>query len=848
MILSAENQIAVQEIMIEDGTAGELVDSVIEQILDLQKPFDYIGIRIATYEKKLNEGTLYIEFQKDYSAIAQKKYAASQLKDNEIIWLETKNSEPGAYRILVRTEGFPVGGAPTIYTSENSASQVNGNPATYGLAVQTANVVTCYSFGRITASLLFLTFSLLLLKNKVSKRIIRRMITIVSGLMFAGICTICFSSLLVTGYLSPSAFLRFCFLDEDKIVERVFDQLDDIKEISYKYRYDGTAYTQFISVWMPELNEEIYTVSIYLKTDTEKKGYDITFFSQNQNMYRKCNGSRIVYKGQNRAVLFPNVSYCENLRLDYGKTSTFEDLQSAENEQLIFDRIVVNEKNAISEIQSSIPKRILLVMTILMLSAIVVILCARNQIPKKSLDWQQKKGISNQVRFLVWGSCMGLVFLIWFPVFQAPDEGAHLLMIEKELGSSNIGTELSSVLKNLDIGRCINYEGEAIDIDKYLGGIWIPSGEKIQLGVPSYQIVRHLPQAIAIEIATLLDFPPFWIFILGRLGGLLFYLYVGCITIRIMPYAKEVLMVFMTSPMVMQQVTSLNYDCIVLSMSFLLLAFILYLKERNENWGWREALYLGLVLIPILMTKPNYSVIALLTILIPLEKWDFSIGNININRDTIRKHKPLVAILAVCATGIGLVLFSHLEVGKLLFGSLRAPVAFGCAFINSLVEKGGFYFHSTTARFGWLDAVAPTYFCVLIAGLWMFMTVTKPYSKNKQISHKLTLRRPFARITLLVAFFSGFVLCFIAMIPWTFTYLAVEMESTIDGIADQIGLINSIEGVQGRYFLPLIPLFLLAVQSDVPVTRERYYSIRVICQTIILFGSAAMLIKRYWII
>lgn len=211
----------------------------------------------------------------------------------------------------------------------------------------------------------------------------------------------------------------------------------------------------------------------------------------------------------------------------------------------------------------------------------------------------EKDKLANEnYRFVVLASLFGLIYSFTITRWQIPDEHTHLKMIGE--GFNN--------LKYAGIGDGSSYS--IVDL--------LPRGF-------SKEFVRHFPAAIGILFGILLNFSSYWIVQLGELFSLAFYIIICNQALRLTPMKKPLFEIVMLLPMCIQQASSINYDSVLLPLSFFYIAYILYLKFEKKQIFVKDFMILGVVLTIVAIIKLPYGVMGLMVLLLPWEKIYFGV-------------------------------------------------------------------------------------------------------------------------------------------------------------------------------------------------------------------------------
>ena len=188
---------------------------------------------------------------------------------------------------------------------------------------------------------------------------------------------------------------------------------------------------------------------------------------------------------------------------------------------------------------------------------------------------------------------MALVFLLFLPVGQGPDEQSHLRSVYA-LSNSILGIE------NTEDGELImrkaDKEFQILAGDVHPGDFQAYWERTVQsLSDRDAQLVRtdqkvsaqnpysFLPQALGLTLGRLLGLPAFVAFLMGRGANLLFFLIMAALSIRLLPSGKMILFVLALTPMSLQQTATLSYDAVLSGTAFFIISMTAHLLDGEKK-------------------------------------------------------------------------------------------------------------------------------------------------------------------------------------------------------------------------------------------------------------------------
>lgn len=441
---------------------------------------------------------------------------------------------------------------------------------------------------------------------------------------------------------------------------------------------------------------------------------------------------------------------------------------------------------------------------------------------------------------LVWGVLMS--FLL--PPWQTPDEHAHLKMIGQSFGNEEMAYHMLYDLE-LDLSRiCGNYD-EKVDRGEWLDAMVKSPGYSRADCMPrtvSLSVIKHLPAALGILLGVLLHLPTFWVLVLGELCSLLFYLTVCGLALRLMPLKKEVLLLFMGFPIAMQQASSINYDAMMLPLCYLFFAYLFYLRCEKERLGWKEAGITLFLLALIVYIKLPYLFLGLLVFLLPIDKMHLKLPQGEIDGRMIRKWRIPAGIGVAVLIVLGLYLARGNFWVQLVCVMLEEWKQTAFLIWATLVNFKKMLLASSVGGFGWLESQLPLWLAAFTYLYVFFLSVSGPKEKTNA---------PIKKRTMLYLWVVFLVLSFFIMLSMVNHSIKVSMfggegAAVSYDIREMIYCLLYIGGLQGRYFLPFLPLIFLSFPQKIRLEDGIRSWLAVFYLAVLMIASFLVLYQRYW--
>lgn len=439
--------------------------------------------------------------------------------------------------------------------------------------------------------------------------------------------------------------------------------------------------------------------------------------------------------------------------------------------------------------------------------------------------------------FVIFATVLGITYAFLIPPMQVPDEGTHYTMMIDELGITDYSSEIFDYYGETGLWAIAGYVSDPVNptlFNEHMGDYFTKPLRFESL--PSIAIIRHLPAAVGFLIGRCLMVSIFWNLMLAEFAALAFYVFMGALSLKIMPIKKELLMAIMLLPTTIQQCASVNYDSVCLPCCFLLIAICMDCVYGTRKIHWKCVGILLTLLIPIVLTKPPYVLITLVLLMAPDKNWNLKIGNWDIWK--IYRKRPwiyiLCAIIVIATTGFIIRDNSYVK----LFVSL---IAEGKQYIKLLYHtlrfNDQYYYESMVAVLGWLEVRMNRRF------YWMSFLFLLLLSQSKE-SPKIAVRE---RIFFGGIFLGTFILITTILLSWNFYLNSYNLSSmTFTEIREAILSYDIILGIQGRYYTPILLLGFIPLHGLLRFDKKDMMLLQFLYYPFIIIEPLRVIIERYW--
>jgi len=407
---------------------------------------------------------------------------------------------------------------------------------------------------------------------------------------------------------------------------------------------------------------------------------------------------------------------------------------------------------------------------------------------------------------------LGIFYMVAITPLSPPDEVYHYN------SAYNLSNYLLFHWKNPEVGNSAHFDYRELSShvnvpSAYLRVMteWLlpgARGEEISVPYPrglSYPI-EYIPQGVGLAVGRMLNLNFLGIFYLGRLTNLFFFAVCVYFAVKRIPRFKGLMALTALMPMTLHQAASYSYDTFINGMALLFIAALI--REYNGEGKMTRKDFLWLLIPGALLTpaKAVYSAMLLSALLIPARRFG----------GTKQKWGAIAGAFLICVGMLVAVNYSSLvyriqsvsaDIGDAsqLTGAplysvgfiLKHPVETARIFLTTLREQGEGWFRCVIGwRLSGLSlGVSMEYITAFTVGLLLSVAVRESGMQKVTMGQRAVFLLCAGLVVLLsmLGMFTG----------WT------PMGSPV------------VEGIQGRYFIPIFPLLFLAISGNWEVKQFR---------------------------
>lgn len=400
----------------------------------------------------------------------------------------------------------------------------------------------------------------------------------------------------------------------------------------------------------------------------------------------------------------------------------------------------------------------------------------------------KKREFPLEKRFLFLALFFGAMFIMVLPPGQAPDDVTHF----RRAYSLSTGELMPDLSENNEVLSSMPIEVKYMPIlpsggtyERLLNNMNTNSGEdtdQVYTAAALYNFVCYIPQTVAIWIGRAFNFPILGIGYLVKIFNFLVWVALVFFAIKVIPKFKKSVVFIALLPITMQEATSMSPDALTIGLSILLVSFVMFLaygQKKNITRRDLSVLYIAACLIG--LCKIVYLPLVLLYLIIPIIKFGSK------KRKII--HLSIIFGLVVVVNLTWLMLSSRYLVeynegvnsGIQLKNILQNPINYLEVIFNTM----NIYMQSWVNNMLGLSLGA---FVFNLPGMFFFSSFAVMLLLFFQRSDALKMR-----VMDRIIFAGVFLIIFCLILT------SLYMQWTPVGY-------NIVEGVQGRYFLPILLL------------------------------------------
>ena len=560
-----------------------------------------------------------------------------------------------------------------------------------------------------------------------------------------------------------------------------------IQQVYQKFHLIGNETTEITKEDF-QIEEDESSQTIIVKNPNGQKIYNVSLQMKgaNQDVYLRIlynNDAKFIPKENANAskfkVYFPSGIEVEEFSLNYPKSQI--NIDNVEK-VLINDNIEYMPQIGFSFIQTII---------------ILVVLTSIYGIYKLyKLSQGAEKRIKKEWLFAGFALVVGIALVFVNAPQVRYDEHAHFWRAY-EIASGNIisrtTNELPNSVTDLFMREDNSYPNKEINYETIQEkiGAELNEDEKTPFAVGatgSLTPISYIPQVIGVLIGRVLQLSPMIILYLGRLTNLLAYIALVFMAIKIMPSEKWKLIIMMIAlfPMSMNLAATVSPDTVILGTTLLAISYAMHLKFETKEITYKHIILLGILCMIPTVCKIVYFPLCLLVLLLPHEKFESKTKRI-LSWVIIFAivFIPYLVLNRIVSLGDYEIAIRTNMTEQILFTLSSIPRDF-ITLINTIYVEFSDYFFEMIGGWNTIQILSIVLFIMLLIAMY----------KTEENEKKLTFTKTDKVICWVIFIIEVLSVVAAMYLGWT------QAQQTV------------VEGVQGRYFLPIIPLICILLSKN----------------------------------
>lgn len=405
-------------------------------------------------------------------------------------------------------------------------------------------------------------------------------------------------------------------------------------------------------------------------------------------------------------------------------------------------------------------------------------------------------------QFVILALVLGLFYFLAAPFPNGTDEGSHFLRVFKiSQKYTSLNFEDDSLFppafqKAMDYNnnRDMTYENYVNEFDAFS----MNSPERKDLiqyywNMRLYSPLQYIPQVIGVTAGRLISDNVVIIGMCGRVTGYAFWIALCAYAIKLMPNKKLFLMILCLLPVNIFSAVCISGDTVTNAVCTYFIAFIyrkVYLKEKLTK---KEQIIATITACMLALCKIVYLPFVTLVLLLKYDNFE--------SKKAWRKFVIILITLSVIV-GLGWLIIGSMNLansnaasGDQLKYILNHPLKYICVILNTMTAKGAqFIFQLCTGDELMCHAKTTVY--PILSYIYSMILFLSVFMEEKNEKIEINLARKIWISLIMIG--TGLLIVTAIYIQWTSLW--------------EIGK-DSILGIQGRYFIPVVALLIFLVNK-----------------------------------
>lgn len=440
------------------------------------------------------------------------------------------------------------------------------------------------------------------------------------------------------------------------------------------------------------------------------------------------------------------------------------------------------------------------------------------------------KQLKPEQLFLIGAVIFGLFFMLVMPPLTVGDECRHYDtaydLSNKFLGIKNtVPNQMMKRTADLSLVPSDYMQNQNWTLFNYYEEIWPHVFSQLKkpqdyslISVYPYAhkvtsfFFMFFPSALGITLGRLLKLNFLLTFWLGRFFNLGIFILLGYYALKKYSYGKAFYATFALAPMFLHQIASYSYDSVLMSLTLYFIIAVSAIITEKRAISKKECIFLCLAIFFFASSKVVYF--ALVFLLLFFRKENFKslkakrlflftaficlVASFGFNRFYEKLVTPMFNIEQIIAASNEIPKASSVSLDSVnavtemtsVKWVLKNPLLYAYILLNTLAERGNYYLITAAGGYlGWEAIPMNKLLVAVVIGLFLFQIFRTKFEKTYAMQERPIGQR--------------FVIALI------FIFIAGEIFTSLNLVAPPDFYNPVIGSVQGRYFLPALPLLYL---------------------------------------
>ena len=432
----------------------------------------------------------------------------------------------------------------------------------------------------------------------------------------------------------------------------------------------------------------------------------------------------------------------------------------------------------------------------------------------------------------------GLFFVFFNPPFQTPDEAQHFFKMWgftqgtfnfKVLNGYSGDVLPDSVIKISKFDRLCRHPELKTSAGEIFSALKIKlEKDKTSFYVftpTSYTPVSYFPVFLILWAMKLVSVPPLIMLYIMRLCSLFLYTGLCYQAIKVMPFKKWLFVLLTLLPMAVYEGSSATVDPLTTGTGFLLVAYTLHLaySDSVKNIGKKELCVFGFLVTLLLLCKYAYLPFLLLYFVLPMKKFSSAKIYWSVFAFLVLLNTAVIALFIYHVTNVsqGIVTGAPGYDKKFMIAFILNRFHWFMDFVFKTVYAYWLsYYYAFIGLLGCNDAPLPIFALNFYSVMLFGSALIKTNNEEKTLSLKDKI------VFVLIFLLTGLIILASVFILFQCYPLFC--------------------GVQGRYFIPVMPLFFLLFDNK-KIVWNKYPLLLILCILILIPFSVTTILGRFYL-